>query len=239
MKRLKTDIPPEAKERLVREYSQEGSLISFQIRECILDGQVVGQRAYDSNGSLKIETPLRNGKKHGREYIWNEDGTLESVEPYFDGKLHGLSKQYGRSGKVIGTYRCVHGTGFDIWRQELEDGSIFISEIHNLRDGFLHGYEWWLSVDPHSVWHELHWYQGKLHGIERMWNDKGALKREYPKYWIQGQAVSKRIYMKVTKQDETLPIFREKDNRPHRQFPAEIENLLAASAKGQIAAIRR
>ena len=226
MKRPKSDIPSAAKERLVREYSQEGSLVYLEIRECVFDGQVVGQRVYDKNGNLRTETPLKNGQKHGREYVWNEDGTLESAEPYFEGKLHGLARQYGRNRKVIGTYRCVHGTGFDIWRGERTDGSIFISEIHSLQDGLPHGYEWWLNPDQRSVWQELHWHQGKLHGIERMWNDKGRLHREYPKYWIQGQAVNKRVYVRAVKRDETLPAFRESDNHPHRKFPREIENLL-------------
>jgi len=39
-------------------------------------------------------------------------------------KIHGTAKQYGRNGKVIGKYTIVHGTGFDIWRQEDEDNTI-------------------------------------------------------------------------------------------------------------------
>jgi len=169
---------------------------------------------------------VKNGKKHGREYVWNEDGSLESVEPYFEGKLHGLSKQYGRNGKVIGTYRCVHGAGFDIWRCEREDGLIMICEIHSLQDGRPHGYEWWVRGDQRSVWHERHWQQGIVHGIERMWS-KGKLQPGYPKFWIQGRSVRKTAYMKASKEDKTLPVFEEKDNRPQRKFPAEIESLLS------------
>lgn len=227
MKRPKSDIPQGAEERLISEYRQEGSLIYPQMREYILDSKVVGRRAYDSNGNLLIETPLKDGLKHGREYTWNENGTLESVEPYFEGKMHGLAKQYGRSGKVIGTYRCVHGTGFDIWRGEREDGSIVISEIHSLRDGIPDGYEWWLREDQHSLWHECHWQQGTLHGIERMWNNEGRLRRGYPKYWIRGQAVSKRVYLKTAQGDKTLPTFQAEDNRPQRRFPVEVEKLLS------------
>lgn len=226
MAQRKSDIPQEAEERMLSEYRQEGNWIHFQTTECVLDDEIVGRRSYDSDGHLRIETPLKNGKKHGREYIWNEDGSLESVEPYYQGKLHGLARQYGRKGKVIGTYRCVHGTGFDIWRQELEDGSIVISEIHSLQDGRPHGYEWWPREDQRSVWHERHWQQGTVHGIERVWNNKGNLQRGYPKYWIQGRTVRKSVYLKAAKEDETLPTFREKDNRPQRQFPAEIEKLL-------------
>ena len=225
MKRRKSDIPEEAEERLASEYKEQGHHILFQVNECILNGKVVGTRSYDREGKLVVETPLKDGKRHGREYRWNEVGALESVEPYFEGKIHGLAKQYGRNGKVIGTYRCVHGTGFDIWRSERIDGSVVITEIHSLHDGLPHGSEWWLNDDQRSVWHELHWQQGILHGIERMWNNKGSLRRGYPKYWIRGEAVSQRIYLKAAEQDRTLPLFRVDDNRPQRQFPAEIESL--------------
>lgn len=223
----KSDIPENATEVEIRAYRQEGQHIFFRTTECILNGQVVGQRSYDQDGRLTIETPLKNGKKHGREYIWDIfSGNLESVEPYVDGKLHGLAKQYGRKGKVIGTYRFVHGTGYDIWRYEREDGSVGISEIFTVQDGSLHGYEWWLKADQNSVWHERHWQHGEHHGIERMWNEKNSLKRGYPKYWIQGQKVSKRVYLNAAKQDTSLPPYRENDNRPQRKFPNEIENLL-------------
>lgn len=227
MKQRESDIPQDAVEWLVREYSQQGQLTYFRLMDCMFHDQLVGQRAYDNHGKLIIETPLKDGKKHGREYRWNEEGALESVEPYFEGKLHGLSRQYGRKGNVIGTYRCVHGTGFDVWRQEKEDGTVFVSEIHSLNDGFPHGYEWWLGVDQHTVWQERHWREGQLHGIERFWNNKSRLHRGYPKFWIQGQAVSKRTYLKAIEQDKTLPPFRAEDNRPERQFPVDIEELLA------------
>ena len=230
MKSRKSDIPPGVRELEIQEFSQKfgqtGGLIYFRVVECILDGQVVGRRAYDGEGNLRVETPIRNGKKQGREYIWNETGSLESVEPFFDGKRHGLAKQYGRKGKVIGTYRFVRGTGYDIWRWEKEDGSIFISEVFSVRDGKLDGYEWWLNADQRSVWHERHWHAGSLHGIERMWNQEGRLKRGYPKYWVQAQAVRKRAYLVAAEKDKALPKYRERDNKPRRKFPSEIEKLL-------------
>ena len=228
MKRPKSDIPQSVVEQLIQEYRQEGPHLFYRLTVCLLDGKVVGQRAYDYDGKLMIETPLKDGKKHGREYTWDEAGHLISMEPYVNGKIHGTAKQYGRKGQVIGTYQLTHGTGFDVWRAESEDGTITISEIHSLQDGLPHGYEWWLREDQHSVWHERHWQQGQYHGIERMWNDKGKLQRGYPNYWIQGQAVGKRAYLKAVKKDETLPTFREEDNQSRRRFPVEIENLLAA-----------
>ena len=227
MKQPTSDIPQNAVEVEISQYRQEGSLIYFRVTECILDNEVVGQRAYDRDENLRVETPLKNGMKHGRELIWNEDGVLESVEPYVEGKLHGLAMQFGRKGNVTGTYRLVGGTGYDIWRDEREDGSTGISEIHSLQDNLPHGFEWWLNTDQHSVWHERHWQQGMVHGIERRWNDKGRLKKGYPKYWIQNQTVLKRVYLKAGEQDKFLPKYREIDNHPHRRFPNEIENLLS------------
>ena len=227
MKRPKSDIPQGVSEREIRAYREQEGAIWFRLTECILKGQVVGQRAYDRDGSLRVETPLKNGKKHGREYIWGEQGVLESVEPYVEGQLHGLAKQYNRRGKVIGTYRFIHGSGYDIWRCERADGSIRISEIFSVQNTMLHGYEWWPRADQRSVWHERHWQQAQVHGIERMWNEKGRLKRGYPKYWIQGKAVSKRVYLRAAERDKSLPLFREEDNRPQRRFPDEIEKLMS------------
>lgn len=198
----------------------------FRVMDCLLDGRWVGQRAYDEDGNLRVETPIKDGHKHGREYIWNETGSLESVEPFFEGKQHGLAKQYGRKGKVIGTYRFTHGTGYDIWRWEREDGSTYISEVFRVQDGSLDGFEWWLNEDQRSVWHERHWQQGSFHGIERMWNIQKRLKRGYPKYWVNNQSVRKRDYLKAAEKDKSLPKYRKSENQPRRKFPAEIEKIL-------------
>lgn len=173
-----------------------------------------------------METPIKDGKKHGREYTWNLDNTLLSVEPYVNGRVHGLFKQYGRKGRLIGTYRMKHGTGLDVWRQEWEDGSVSVTEIHSMRDGLPHGYELWFDGKQPTLWHELHWHEGKYHGIERQWNEKGKLRHGYPKYWVHGQQITKRRYRKAAETDKTLSAYRDKDNAPRRRFPAEIRQLL-------------
>lgn len=230
MKRLDSDLPPGVIEQLVSEYRQEerehAMLAHYRTVNCLLHGQVVGQRSYTPDGTLIMETPLKDGRKHGREFTWSEDGTLLLVEPYVEGQIHGTAEQYGYHGNLIGTYQITHGTGLDIWRSEHKDGRVTVSEIHSLRDGRPHGYEWWFTSDGRSLWHERHWHDGTYHGIERMWNSQGKVKRGYPKYWIMGQAVSKRTYLRATKSDPTLPVFREQDHFPQRKFPAEIERLL-------------
>jgi hypothetical protein len=225
MKQLKSDIPENAVERRV-----EGS---DGLTECVVDGRVVGRRFYNEKGRIVRETPLRDGKKHGNEIEWDDDGTLLSVEPYFEGQIHGRAKQYGRSGKVIGTYRIVHGTGYDIWRGEWWEGFAPVSEVHSLQGGVPHGYEWWLDADQRSLNHERNWCGGKYHGIERRWNHRRKLHRGYPKYWVRGEAVTKRQYLKAAKSDKTLPRFRSRDNSPRRQFPPVVQKVLLRPTAAQ------
>ena len=224
MRRFKSDIPSNVVEQTIREFRCDGGAIYYRVAECMLNGEVVGQRLYGEEGQLVIETPMRNGVKHGREYDWNDDGTLSLIEPYVNGKIHGTARQYGRDGSVIGTYSLRHGTGYDIWRAENEDGAITVSEIHTLKDGLRHGYEWWLSK-PHVVWHELHFQEGEYHGIERQWLRANKLSRGFPRYWIKGERVDKRKYLRAAEKDPSLPPFRLKDNSPRRKFPSEIEQL--------------
>jgi hypothetical protein len=229
MRRPKSDIPDGATERVIRVYQRNMGLIRLEKRECISNRQLVGYRYYDDNGRLQIETPLKDGKKHGREFYWNEDGMLDLIEPYFEGKMHGTAKQY-QNGKVIGTYKMVHGTGYDVWCNQIADGQVYVSEIHSMRDGSMHGFEWWLNEDHRSVHEERHWHKGKLHGVERFWVGK-KLRRSYPKYWVQDKAVTKRQYVRAARKDVTLPPFLLKDSSPRREFPTEIRRLLTTPKK--------
>lgn len=174
---------------------------------------------------------MRDGKKHGREIDWDDDGTLVSVEPYFDGKIHGTGKQYDRHGRVIGTCKLVHGTGYDIWRNQISDGQFYVAEIHSNRNGSLDGFVSWLEPDQKSVHDEKHWCKGQLHGIDRERNFAGKLRRGFPKYWVHDRAVTKRQYIAAAREDPTLPRFRLKDNRPRREFPPEIRRLFKMSAR--------
>src|SRR5437016_4009810 len=143
MKRSKSDIPRRAVERLAGEYRGESAITPYRTMKCVLDGKIVGERVYNQDGQVVIERPIKSGKTHGHMYFWNDDGTLSLVEPYLEGKVHGVAKQYGRKGKIIGKYKLVHGTGFDIWRQESLKGSMFVSELDSLRDGVPESVEWW------------------------------------------------------------------------------------------------
>ena len=59
------------------------------LTECVLDGEVVGRRIYNEKGNISRETPLKDGKRHGRKIEWDDDGKLVSIEPYFEGRIQG------------------------------------------------------------------------------------------------------------------------------------------------------
>jgi hypothetical protein len=60
------------------------------------------------------------------------------------------------------------------------------------------------------------------------------LHRGYPKYWIRGEAATKRQYLKAAKSDKTLPHFRAKDNSPRRQFLPVIQKVLLRPTAAQL-----
>jgi hypothetical protein len=222
MKPIKSGIPQHVIETPVPAHKETGTSPDDRIVDCFFHGSLVGRRVYNRKGSLVLETPMKDGLKHGPEFTWDDDGNLLLVEPYKRGKVHGMAKQFGRHGKVIGTYTMVHGTGFDVWRQEEEDGVIFVSEIHSLQDGLPHGYEWGFASSKQDLWYERHWQRGRLHGIERIWNRKGNLRRGYPKFYVVDKTVSKQKYIKLALIDQTLPVFQEQENFSKRGLSPEV-----------------
>jgi hypothetical protein len=225
MKSMKSAMPHEVIEIPVRR-NKAATTHGHRVVNCYIGGNFVGRRIYNQEGILVLETPMKDGLRHGHEITWDDEGNVLSIEPYEKGKIHGIAKQYGRNGKVIGTYKLKHGTGFDIWRQEDERCRVFVSEIHCLKDGIPHGYEWWFASSKQDLMHERHWQMGKLHGIERAWNNKGSLRRGYPKFYVADQAISKQKYAKMALIDTTLPVIQEEDNLPKRKLPSEIKKLV-------------
>jgi hypothetical protein len=149
---------------------------------------------------------------------------VEFSEPYSNGLAHGTARQWSDDGELIGTYSVRHGTGLDLWRckDSWGTGKIYLSEARYLKDGMFHGFEWWLNEDQRSVDHEHHFWKDQKHGIERVWNAEGRLKRGYPKYWFKDQQVAKRRYLRECAKDPGLPTYREADNLPKRKLPLEV-----------------
>ena len=212
-------------------------LVHAQVIVYRYQGRIVGRRGYDAEGRVIYEQPLKDGLLHGICYTWEESGLrrtpvgsgckpwLMLVEPYCEGKSHGTAYQYAEDGSLMGTYTLVHGTGFDVWRQFREDGSIYVSEIHGLQNGIPHGFELWLNEDQ-TLSAERHWKNGEVHGVQRDWNFQGRVRRGWPCYYVESERLTKRRYVNLSQSDPTLPPFREEDNLPVRSFPRDIRRIL-------------
>jgi hypothetical protein len=94
-----------------------------------------------------------------------------------------------------------------------------LSEEREYRDGQRHGYERWWCADNQTVGEESHYWHGIEHGIFRQWNAQRRLRRGYPRYFVQGQRVTKRQYVRACHHDPTLPPFVADDNQPFRSCP--------------------
>ena len=103
-RRYKTSIPTNAKPRLTAPCAgSTGTRVEYFVR-----GKLVGTRHWDE-GKLELEIPLRDGLRHGVEYTWFFGDWLSSAEPFFEGKPHGVAKQWSATGELLGTYQMVHG----------------------------------------------------------------------------------------------------------------------------------
>jgi hypothetical protein len=188
----------------------------YRYFRCVPEGQTVGYRVRDDHGRLVQEFALKDGLLHGLERHWAPDGMLEFETCYVEGLEHGTAKQW-LDGRLLGTYRMDGGTGVDLWRHA--DGTL--AEERHCMGGDRHGFERWWNGDDRTVWLEGHYQRGKPHGILREWNRRARLRRGYPQYFVDGDRVTKRQYLKAAAADPSLPLFREADNLPERPLPRE------------------
>lgn len=226
------DIPESAEARVVQEYTHTDQGICPKATEYYVDGILVGRREFDEEERMWQEYALdKDGQPHGWYYEFDEEtGDLQCKEFYVEGKLHGTCKQWIGS-KFVGAYTLEMGNGDDLWRHLNEDGNICLSEIRQYKDGNFHGYVWWVNDDQQSVWSEEHFNEGQPHGIKRQWNIEGKLSRGYPQYYVLGEKVDKRKYLRLAVKDQSLPSFRVEDQSPQRSFTAAIQEVMKEDNK--------
>lgn len=218
-RKYRCPIPATATER-VRKMYPDGRK---EICDYFVKRRRVGVRFFSEGGVVELEHGIRRGRTHGTHSEWDSEGRLMFRETYVNGRAHGIAKQWSRiAGKLIGKFRMNHGTGIDLWWND-GPGRFYLSEIRYMRNGLLHGREWWLDGSEKSVWSERWWRNGHKHGIERQWNSKGKLDKGFPKYFLSDKQVSRSQYLKAAVQDPSLPPYQAEDNKSKRIFPSEIQ----------------
>jgi antitoxin component YwqK of YwqJK toxin-antitoxin module len=221
-----SSIPRGARGRVVRRHPS-GAKERVDYRHA---GMIVGYRLFDPEGALLFDCGLRGDRPHGMAYRLDTPGRVLSATPYRNGLEHGVAKQWSADGKrLIGSYGMRNGTGLDLWWQEswAHPPTVYLAEARFVVAGQLHGFEWWLNEDQASVHEERNWRKGRLHGIERVWDGKGKLRRGYPRYFIQGDRVTREAYERARKTDRSLPPVRKAEDRNRRTFPSAVARRLA------------
>ena len=99
------------------------------------------QQLFYRNGQLREEVPVRKNRRHGVARTWHKNGLRASEEPYQDGLLHGVCRQWSETGRLLGKYRMVHGTG--IQRAWHENGRLQL-EFSTVRGNFSGRSRLWL-----------------------------------------------------------------------------------------------
>lgn len=213
-------IPPDAREEDIT--GRPGSFRGKVTKNYYRGRSYVGMRVFSKAGLIERECSYKNGKRHGWEYTWHENGQLSSAIPYLDGTEHGTTSRWGASGALLSTYVMDHGTGIDLWWIEL-DGKSQLSEARVVVAGKMDGYEYWFVCgEPGVLRKEKWWSSGKLNGIERQWDGRGNLCSGFPKYHVRGREVDKLEYDRTATKDNTLKAYGEEDDHPYRSFPPEV-----------------
>jgi antitoxin component YwqK of YwqJK toxin-antitoxin module len=178
--------------------------------------RVVARAYFHATGEIDWAVPFDdNGRMHGVERHDFEDGRRMYRARWRHGKQVGWQEQWDERGRLLVRQRFVRGTGLDVWFTCGE-----IAETRTYVDGARHGYERW-GHGKH-VHEESHFRADREHGVFRSWNIRGRLRRGYPQYWIDGQRVTKRVYLRQAAIDPSLPAFDRRDDRPVRAPPRPI-----------------
>jgi antitoxin component YwqK of YwqJK toxin-antitoxin module len=213
-----SDIPPSAEERVIERYE------SGEIREAhyFAGDEQVGARLFFEDGSIELESPRRRSLRNGTEYQWDDTGQLRSALPYVDGLEHGLARQWGPRGDELGSYEMRHGTGWDLWRGQRADGSVYLAEARALVGGKRHGPEWLIDEDQRSLHRETRFAAGMEHGILREWNTESELRTGYPRFLLLDREVDREEYEYGRTVDLELPAYDPRDDSPLRRLPPAV-----------------
>jgi hypothetical protein len=176
-------------------------------------GRLAGRALWNSDGDPCLAYGLRDGVVVGHQLEY-ESGAIIYAEPFVDGVNHGLAKQFRPDGRLLLVSPFKSGTGIDFWCDERGR----LAEEHPLVRGQPSGTERWWNDDQKTIYTETEWLNGEWHGARREWCD-GRLERGFPRFYVQGERVAKRAYLRLARQDPCLPPYRPEADAPARILP--------------------
>jgi hypothetical protein len=83
MPRFHSNIPAGAKEKIISSYSEKrrgaGGVMYPEVCEYRVNEKIVGYRYLNAGGILIEERGMKDGKRHGREFVWDDEISLAQI----------------------------------------------------------------------------------------------------------------------------------------------------------------
>ena len=197
----------------------------------LLDGELVGERLYYSNGQIADEKLFRKKQLHGIWRQFYQDGSLFSERPYRDGLPHGTFRFWNDRGELLGASELKDGNGL-LQSYEKSDLGSYREEvrfakgkIHGIRKRwgrfditdkngcdvttFRHGVKdgWSYTLhDDGTLLAYSYFKNDRLHGVMRRTNRDGSNVEGYPKYRVEGREVTEAQFREAAKTDDILAL---------------------------------
>jgi len=86
--------------------NSDGKLLQIQTEE---KSDIELHKSFYQNGNIEYEAEIRDGIPDGISKYWNDEGDLVNISHYENGKLHGPSIQYFKSGAVLSKTEYFYG----------------------------------------------------------------------------------------------------------------------------------
>jgi hypothetical protein len=115
--------------------------VGIEAETDVRDVSATIQKAFYRNGQIRERVPVQDNRRHGVVRVWHKNRKRASEEPYRNGLLHGICRQWSESGRLLGKYKMVHGTGI---QREWHDNGQLQLEVSTVRGEFTGRNRIWL-----------------------------------------------------------------------------------------------
>ncbi len=198
--------------------------------------KVICEEIRSTRGVMRRRDLFKDGKKHGVQREWHEDGKKKLEAPYQNGLMHGVFRHWDEKGNLVGCYRMKDGSG----TRRIYHSNGRLKEEQPYLEGKRHGrlvnmfdkgttqYVCsWERGEPIGLAFGFHYNtgaisfvgngdkDGELHGPAVDYHHKSGI--EDASYYVHGKEVSAAAYRKACETDPTLPRYR-KDPLEYRKL---------------------
>ncbi len=173
----------------------------LHVAQKLVDGVVVQQEEYYSNGSLKERAHTSGNFKNGPAILYYEDRSVQAKCYFLNGQLNGLCEKYFPSGQLSYTVNYINGQREGLYQYYYPEGNKAADVYY--RVGKKHGGYIGFHNDG-SIYITGTYFDDKRHGEFVMYpkDDNGILLPKKHTYHYHGKDITKEQYDQYKAQDK-------------------------------------